>query len=86
MGGGRKPSLRDIWLLKYLANNCRTQVLGLGLGVDFVFSPPQQQVTNLNPHQNLPEGSVQQTLYLALRINSQNEDQVTTVMDGHPSS
>ena len=34
---------------------CQTPVLCLGLGVDFVFPPSQQEVTN--PHQNLPEGS-----------------------------
>ena len=51
---------------------CRVPVLGLGglgLGVDFVF-PPSQVTTN--PHQNLPEGSVLQTWYLAHRLNSQN--------------
>ena len=39
-----------------------------------------------NPHQNLPEGSVLQTWYLALRLNSQNEDQVASAMDGNPPS
>ena len=30
-----------------------------------------------------PEGSTPQTRNLALRLNSQNKDQVTTAMDGH---
>ena len=30
-----------------------------------------------------PEGSILQTRNLALRLNSQNKDQVTTAMDGH---
>ena len=32
--------------------------------------------------QNLPEGIVLQAWNLASRLNSQNQDQVTTVMDG----
>ena len=35
---------------------------------------------------NLPEGSVLQTWNLAPRLNSQNQDQVTTGMDGQPPS
>ena len=38
------------------------------VGVDFVF-PPSQLITS---NQNLPEGSVLQTWYLAHRLNSQN--------------
>ena len=42
-----------------------------GVGVDFVFPPSQVTTTSNNPHQNLPEGSVLQTEYLAHRLNSQ---------------
>ena len=65
--------------------HCRTPVLGPGLEFDFVFPPSRQLTTTRNnPHQNLPEGSVLRTWYLALRLNSLFKDQVTTVMDGHP--
>ena len=36
--------------------------------------------------QNLPEGIVLQACNLASRLNSQNQDQVTTVMDGQSPS
>ena len=43
-----------------------------GVGVDFVFPPSQVTTTSNNPHQNLPEVSVQQIWYLAHQMNSQN--------------
>ena len=36
--------------------------------------------------QNLPEGRVLQTWNLAHRLNSQNQDQATTAIDGQPPS
>ena len=40
-------------------------------------------VGQIKPHQNLPKGSDIQSWNLALRLNSQNESQMTTFMDGH---
>ena len=55
-----------------------------------LFSPVirRKEVRNYatNTHQNLPEGSVLHTIYLAPSLNSQIEDHVTTAMDGHPPS
>ena len=53
-----------------LQSSLTVQYKSVGLGVDFVFPPSQQQQLTSNPHQNLPEGIVVQIWNLALRLNS----------------
>ena len=38
------------------------------------FPPSKAQVSNMSPHQNLPEGSVLHTFYFIHKLNSQNEN------------
>ena len=48
------------------------------------WSPTIPRMVNNQPNNGHPlEGSMLQTRNLVLRLNSQNQDQVTTVMDGH---
>ena len=88
--------LRNVWAQHFLHTfsykknfrpNCFTPTL-FWSRIWLCFPPSQLRTTKNKkyPHQNIPEDSVQQTWNFELRLNSQNSDQVTTAMDGHPPS